>query len=687
MWADRARAGPGHDRLSSTFRRRNRMRFTRWITTAICLITALSPLPVRCQDLGTETRKSPKDILVAVPGGAWAVLCVPKVAKLDRELMSFTQRLQLPMMVSPVAMAKMMTGLRIGFDDNGGFAAALLPTSNLGAIAQSVVIFLPTVDFEAMLEPMALQPAEGGMSKLYFMDQESYAAPFGKFAALAQNQETLSKALKATTSFRDVLDEGRLARIRKDDITLWVNLKAITSSDLFAAFEPMLMMLRMDTKMIREFTDASLSVSLKQAGVNLGMHIAADPASEMGRAMSLAGTTTESLLTGLPKDPFVVAFGSMMSEAAAKQAADSVDQMIEKQSAQAGDMKDLLNEMRPVIGNLIRHTRHVSFSAGALPEGADGMIAVTMVVTTDDESKRVCDSVEKALDTMKSTLAETPEAAEWLNIFKFSRNAETVGNVKVDHLKITLPEDPDIEKITKVLGTDGILVRLAVVDDQRVAITLGGGAARMRQVIEVVKSKKAPLADDEGLKHVAPNVPRERSQEIYFSVDRLVKLIESIAKATDNESPIPVSLPELNAPVVMVVAPSGKAGAQHEVFLPMELIRAVKDAAGAQMMAPRARAQPATPPGQQAPPTDGAPGKTQIVRAGCATCIFKMEGVAGCKLAVEIHGKAYLVTGSGINDHGDAHASDGLCKTARKATVQGKIEGERFVATQFELQP
>jgi len=77
----------------------------------------------------------------------------------------------------------------------------------------------------------------------------------------------------------------------------------------------------------------------------------------------------------------------------------------------------------------------------------------------------------------------------------------------------------------------------------------------------------------------------------------------------------------------------------------------------------------------------------RTVEAGCASCIFNMEGVSGCKLAVKIDGKAYLVTGTEIDDHGDAHGPAGLCVTARKALVTGKVEGEKFVATSFELEP
>jgi len=71
--------------------------------------------------------------------------------------------------------------------------------------------------------------------------------------------------------------------------------------------------------------------------------------------------------------------------------------------------------------------------------------------------------------------------------------------------------------------------------------------------------------------------------------------------------------------------------------------------------------------------------------AGCATCIFDMKGVTGCKLAVKIDGTPYLVTGSDIDDHGDAHAADGLCNSARNAVMEGTIKDGKFVAKKFEV--
>ncbi len=101
--------------------------------------------------------------------------------------------------------------------------------------------------------------------------------------------------------------------------------------------------------------------------------------------------------------------------------------------------------------------------------------------------------------------------------------------------------------------------------------------------------------------------------------------------------------------------------------------------------APTTKTAAADAPATKAPTTVAA--TTQTVEAGCATCIYDMKDVTGCKLAVKIDGKAYVVSGKSMDDLGDAHAEDGLCNIARKAEVTGKIDGERFVAMQMALLP
>ncbi len=77
--------------------------------------------------------------------------------------------------------------------------------------------------------------------------------------------------------------------------------------------------------------------------------------------------------------------------------------------------------------------------------------------------------------------------------------------------------------------------------------------------------------------------------------------------------------------------------------------------------------------------------QTFIVEASCGQCNFDLSG-KGCELAIRMDGKAYFVTGTDIDDHGDAHAHDGFCESIRTAEVQGEVVGDKFNVSFFRLQ-
>ncbi|MBW2530297.1 MAG: hypothetical protein JRI55_02380 [Deltaproteobacteria bacterium] len=78
--------------------------------------------------------------------------------------------------------------------------------------------------------------------------------------------------------------------------------------------------------------------------------------------------------------------------------------------------------------------------------------------------------------------------------------------------------------------------------------------------------------------------------------------------------------------------------------------------------------------------------RSHVVEASCGQCRFGLPG-EDCDLAIRFDGQAYFVDGTGIDDHGDAHAGDGFCNAVRKARVSGRVVNGRFVATAFELLP
>ncbi len=81
-------------------------------------------------------------------------------------------------------------------------------------------------------------------------------------------------------------------------------------------------------------------------------------------------------------------------------------------------------------------------------------------------------------------------------------------------------------------------------------------------------------------------------------------------------------------------------------------------------------------------PSAPVPAAAQTLEVGCAGCVFGMPGAEGCQLAVKVDGKSYLVTGVEMPGH-----ESGLCDHSRMAELTGRLEGERFVATNLSLKP
>lgn len=78
------------------------------------------------------------------------------------------------------------------------------------------------------------------------------------------------------------------------------------------------------------------------------------------------------------------------------------------------------------------------------------------------------------------------------------------------------------------------------------------------------------------------------------------------------------------------------------------------------------------------------PKPPRLVEASCGQCMFELPGES-CDLAIRMDGKTYFVDGTSIDEHGDAHAADGMCNAIRKARVEGHVAEDRFQATFFEL--
>ena len=79
-------------------------------------------------------------------------------------------------------------------------------------------------------------------------------------------------------------------------------------------------------------------------------------------------------------------------------------------------------------------------------------------------------------------------------------------------------------------------------------------------------------------------------------------------------------------------------------------------------------------------PVVAAPAAAMKLEIGCAHCVYKKEGVTACAPAVKMGDKVLLLSGGNV----DITKAD-ICKAPKQATIEGKAEGDKFVATKVDI--
>jgi hypothetical protein len=230
---------------------------------------------------------------------------------------------------------------------------------------------------------------------------------------------------------------------------------------------------------------------------------------------------------------------------------------------------------------LLKSFKSLAFCVSALPQGAEGLIGITVAVETND-AKAFLASARKLYGAMWN-LCDDEDVANVKEHVKHVEDAETVAGRKVDTVTMKLSdlaemfemEADDLKKAQAVLGKECVF-RFGAVDDKHFLFAFGGGKARLAKASEAVTSRSGPsLADDEGIGALSKRLPSPRSAEGYVAIDNIVHFAKTIAKTLGQEEEIPFDLPMLNAPVAF-----GGAGIdgiqQADFFVPMKLITAVK---------------------------------------------------------------------------------------------------------------
>jgi len=562
----------------------------RRIATTLILFTLALPGTRLCAD------ETASDVLAVAPADAWGAICVRNMGEMDKKLNTLVQQLNVPFpFQNPLTMGLSMLGFISGVDGTGGVGVVILPAPSFAAMKDHTALLVPTTNLSDLLSLMEPTEVEPGVSKVLLQNEEMFVAHKATHAVFSPSLDALKAVLVSKESLRSKLNAHQLKHFQKDDLMVWANAEAITASEAFNAMAPMLQLATMDAEALKEFHSAGLSLRITPAGIGIGLYVDSIPGTDTHKVMCSDKGTDDSLLLGLPKDRYVLGYGAISAKEASELGAEMLVKAFDNPQFQMlGLDPEKLERVKSMVAARVKLLRTLSVGISALPEGPDGMISLTKVVGMDGNPAEGLAMAAELVAILKGGLIPQEEAASILSALEYKAAAERIDGISVDHLILDLakaagedPEAPEqaekwIGLVNKIVGKEGILFRLGVVDADHAIVTFGGGAERFKTVAMLVKEKKTPLAEDGGIQRCKTHLPPTCSAEAYLAVDQLLSVIAAIAKVIDEPIP-PLSLGELNAPVAFTTTPVEKGGSQNELFIPMELVIAAKDLAMASM--------------------------------------------------------------------------------------------------------
>jgi len=633
--------------------------------TSVCAILAVSLLLSSVPFAAAQAPAVPREsVLDAIPADAWAAVVVRDLKGLDEKIIAIGQELGLPvgpgtMIGDPLMMLKGMLGASEGLDDKGSLALVLLKTEELSSegLLKSVVLLAPCTDSKAFLEqfatstapadeqPSAAKEPEGGaetkpaelpkgVMKISLMGKPSYGLAKGRIAVLAPEPAALRAYLKGQGSIRAALSPDRVPLVEKKlDLFIWANIAGagpVIKDTIKSSLMGILLMASMSdptlanqvqpliTK-VENFLDEAASLqlgfSVARTGFDLDLYMQAKPDTNLAKSIATRRASETSLLINLPAEKFILALGATAETKPeeVKEGMSAINGLLDRPAVKGACDPEKLAEFRKSLDELMQlsvGSGDASLTISRLPEGDDGMIGLIFVGRMPQEAKKRLDAVRKLIAAGLAMVTDQ-DARKFLDAVTYKADAEKVGDIPVDQLcfdftKISAIGENDIAGIKKIIGKEGVVVRLAALDEKHMAIFFGGGAKRVEEVAAIVKKGgEAPLAADAGIKAVAPFLPKgKRFFEMYVCVDTLLNLINDAAMAAgEKHKPIPVEIPEIGAPLA-VVGTVGKDSQQINIYVPMKLVKSVKDVATA---AAAERIMPTEP--AEAPEKEEAPEK------------------------------------------------------------------------------
>jgi hypothetical protein len=494
-------------------------------------------------------------------------------------------------------MAKGMTGLQKGIDENGDLVVML---ATIDPVPQQIIL-VPVSNFDEFFASLNVKAPEDGVVEAQIIGKPTLIGRKGNHAAIAPppSRSALEKYLKSTNnlasdkSLSTWVDANKLSIVVPSSGLKQLLPKLVSGIMMFqqqlgqaagesgqAAVAAMKMYLDLFEAAETEVDQFALALRVdSEKTVSIVKRIQFSPGGDWANAVANIKPVSEDLLGGLPSKPFVLAFGNIVpQEALQKMMKFSVEMM------QNQPMNKLTPEQAKKYTELstqaMQGVRTMHMLIG-IPEPGAGIYGSTTVVMTVDDSKQYIENYEKSVVEMRKLIDESKSAG----IPTATANRIKVGDI--DGLEITMkmpdykqpstPGGPDMEKMMKLFsGPEGSLKIFAAPADEHTVLMSYTSLERLKSLLDSYKSKEKGLSADPGVTKTAALLPQGSQVLGYISLSGAAKLAQQIAQMIAPDKP--ARIPDIaESPPIGMAGKISPEGIEGHLVITADTLRTIGD--------------------------------------------------------------------------------------------------------------
>ncbi len=548
--------------------------------------------------LAASAATAADDFLKLVPDSALGFVVINRPAAADAKLQALGRRMQIPM-PGLLAMLKQQSGIHEGWDENGSDVLLVLPPEG-DNVAPTPILLIPVTDYGKFVGQLKAEDATQPVTKIEIFQKTHWVRKIGGYAALTDesHRESLEKKwtpskniATALTSWQKwlrgkdfaavILRPGVVEASAKAQQGIQVvqaviaaqsNEQAQAAAGIFDVYAKM-------------FKSAEKDVSAFGFGLELDdehvVRLTSRTTLISGGFAPENRSSQESLLAGLPAEPFVAAGGVASSAATFEAMMKWSGEMMKSGHKLYGISEEQADKLSAVFTSMhaMKEVRSFSMMLGADAKGGTLLSGAIGIMGVNDATAFMA-AYKKDIEKYSEVTSEI--GSPMLPPMKIENGR--IGDTEALQLTIQLPKAmPGVpaeqqERIMDAFyGPGGKVVAWIAPADEHHVVFGYASKERLQREIEAIRQGKPGVADNAGVAKTAALLPTGPAALAFLSPAETIGFVKRMLPAiVPPEANLKLNLPEFpKTPPIGFAVTTAADEVQTFLVVPPEVLQSI----------------------------------------------------------------------------------------------------------------